>query len=962
MLDSLDRPTRRYGWLVLVCAWLISPGLAQAEIEEIVVTAQKRAESVQDVPIAVSAFDADALDRKQIDTFSDLQFNVPNVSYSKGNFSGSNFSIRGLGTIAVGTSADSGVGVHINDVYVQSPRLFETEYYDIEQLEVLRGPQGTLFGRNATGGAINMKTKRPDLQEFYADAEIQYGNFDHKRIKGAVNIPLGERVAGRIAGIWLDREGYTDNVFTDNDVDDRSQYSFRASLRFEPRDGTTLDLIASVFDEDSSRTRSQKQFCDNDPSGILGCLPTTLQQESTNPLSTLGYLLPSTLISGPALGLFDPIADLNNGNNNPSGARDISAFFDPEYEASEDFYMLELKQDVNEWLDMTFIASYQETEVISEQDYNGTTGADPVLLPAAFSAVFPGAAAFLGTGSGGPLPVSTVDSVRTSLGVPGGDFVNSDLFGAQDTSTAFAEQTSLELRFNSQLDGPFNFMVAASWFEFEAETDYFVRSAGLDYFALIASGPTADPANSFNFLAPGFFNNETPSFELDSWGIFGEGYYDISDTLKLTVGLRYNVDEKSVQDRSLLLNVPAVVDVATGTVTAFGTPVNSIDQLIEAGAAVGAYDADPNVPGNQTFREDSVEFKEWTGRIVLDWLPDVPFTDETLVYASYSRGYKGGGINPAIDTTLFPNTPVTFAPEEIDAFEIGTKNQLWDNRLQANASLFYYDYSGLQISKIVNRTSVNENIDADIWGMEGEFLLAPTENWLFNLNVSYLNTEVGDFETVDPRDPTQGRTDVTLIKDLQASNCVLEFNGQGAASANAALQGTLAANGVPYIPTGAATGIPTTPGVTDSAFSSCAGLAAIAPAFGYGYSDGIVTDVGGNSLPNSPEITVSLGGEYTHFFDGGMTLTGRLDYYWQDDYTARVFERRQDQIESWDVWNAQVTLASADQKWWVRGFIQNLTDEDNITGVYSTDPSSGLFTNAFYIEPRLYGLSFGVAL
>lgn len=956
--------SRRLRWSVgvLLSAWALLPGMAPAEIEEIVVTAQKRAESVQDVPIAVSAFDADALDRKQIDTFSDLQFNVPNVSYSKGNFSGSNFSIRGLGTIAVGTSADSGVGVHVNDVYVQSPRLFETEYYDIEQLEVLRGPQGTLFGRNATGGAINMKTKRPDLGEFYADAEIQYGNFDHKRIKGAVNIPMGERVAGRIAGIWLDREGYTDNVFTNNDVDDRSQYSFRASLRFEPRDGTIIDLIGYTFDEDSSRTRSQKQFCDNDPSGILGCQPTTLEQESTNPLSTLGYLLPSTLISGPALGLFNPLTDLNTTNTNPRGARDISAFFDPEYEASEDFVMLELKQDINEWLDMTFIASYQETEVISEQDYNGTTGADPVLLPAAFSGVFPGAAQFLGTGSGGPIPVSTVSDIRNSLGIPGGDFVTSELFGAQDTSTAFAEQTSAELRFNSQLDGPFNFMVAGSWFEFEGETDYFVRTAGLDYFALLALGPTADPANSFNFLAPGYFNNETPEFTLDSWGIFGEAYYEFSDTLKLTFGLRYNVDEKSVRDRSLLLNVPAVVDVATGTVTAFGTPVTTIDQLIEAGAAVGAFDADPNVAGNQTFREDTVEFKEWTGRIVVDWFPTVDFTDETLVYASYSRGYKGGGINPAIDTTLFPNTPVTFAPEEINAFEVGTKNQLWDNRLQANMSVFYYDYTGLQISKIVNRTSVNENIDADIWGMEGEFLLAPTENWLFNLNVSYLNTEVGDFDTVDPRDPTQGRSDVTLIKDLQASNCVLEFNGQGAASTNAALQGALSANGVPYIPTGAASGLPTTPGVTDSAFSSCAALQAFAPAFGYGYSDGISTDVGGNSLPNSPEITVSLGAEYTHFFAGGMTLTSRLDYYWQDDYSARVFERRQDQIESWDVWNAQVTLASSDQKWWIRGFVQNLTDEDNITGVYSTDPSSGLFTNAFYIEPRLYGVSFGVAL
>lgn len=940
---------------------LLTPPV-NAAIEEIVVTAQKREESLQDVPISVSAFNADQLDRKQIDTFSDLQFNVPNVSYSKGNFSGSNFSIRGLGTVAVGTSADSGVGVHVNDVYLQSPRLFETEYYDIEQLEVLRGPQGTLFGRNATAGAINMKTARPRIGEFTTDLEAQVGNFQHGKIKGAVNIPINDRAAGRIAGIWLDRDGYTDNVFTDNDIDDRSQWSVRASLRLEPTDSTLIDIIGYTFEEDSSRTRSQKQFCDFDPSGILGCLPTTRETDAPNPFSTLGYILPSSLISGP-LGLFNPITDPASPAGNPDDLREVSAFFDPTYEAEEDFVMVEIKQTVNDWLDLTFIGAYQETEVVSEQDYNGTASGQEVGIPAAFAGAFPNAAQFLGIGPGSPVPVSTVGNVNTSIGLASGDFRPSDTFSAQDTSTSFSEQTSFELRFNSQFNGPFNFMLAGSTFEFEGETDYFVRAPGLDYFSIVAGAdaPPA-PAGSFTVVGPGYFNNETPEFELDSWAVFGEGYYDLTETMKLTVGLRYNVDEKYVRDRQLLLNVPIWVDADTGATSVFGTPVNTIDEVIEAGAALGLYDADPNAPGSQVFREDEVEFKEWTGRIVLDWLPQVDFTDETLVYASYSRGYKGGGINPAIDTTLFPGTPEVFEPEDIDAYEIGTKNQLWDNRLQANVSAFYYDYAGLQVSKIVNRTSVNENIDAEIYGMEGEFLLQPNDNWLLNANVSYLNTEIGEFETIDPRDPTQGRQDVTLIKDFEASHCVLAFNGQGPASANAALQGFLASNGVPYVPTGSATGIPTTPGVADSAISSCAGLQAIAPAFGYGYSDGIETSVEGNPLPNSPEFTVSLGAEYTHYFGTGATLSGRVDYYWQDDYSARIFNRELDQVNAWDVWNAQATYTSATGQWWARAFVQNIEDDDEITGIYSTDPSSGLFTNGFFIEPRLYGLSVGVQL
>ena len=269
-----------------------------------------------------------ALDDKQIDTFSDLQFNVPNVSYSKSNFSRSNFAIRGIGTASVSTSADSGVGVHVNDVYLQSPLLFETEYYDIEALEVLRGPAGTLFGRNASGGAINMKIRRADIGRFYGDGEAQLGNFDNRRIKGAINIPLGERVAGRIAGVWLERGGYTENVFTGDDIDGRRQWSMRGSLRFELGDNASLDVVGYTFDEDNSRTRSQKQFCASDPSGIYGCLPTSRETESLNLVSTLGYLLSSSIVLGPTLGVFNPIGAPPAPDSNPDDVRQVSAFSD----------------------------------------------------------------------------------------------------------------------------------------------------------------------------------------------------------------------------------------------------------------------------------------------------------------------------------------------------------------------------------------------------------------------------------------------------------------------------------------------------------------------------------------------------------------------------------------------------------------------------------------------------------
>lgn len=956
--------------LLMVFGLAVAP-IARAAIEEIVVTAQKRAESVQDVPISVSAFDGAALEQRQIDTFSDLQFNVPNVSYSKGNFTGNNFQIRGIGTLLTAASADSGVAMHINDVYLNSPRIFETEYYDMSQVEILRGPQGTLFGRNATGGAVNMKTARPDLEEFYADIEAQVGNFDHRKVKGAVNIPISDRVAGRIAGIYLQREGYSDNLLTGNDIDDRDQWSVRGSLLFDISDSTSLSIIGHVFEEDSSRTRSQKQLCNQDPSAVLGCTPDGIGFDPINAFATAGTLLSSNLLLG-SLGLFDFFNQSLDPSLNPNDLRDVRVRFEPEYEADENFIMAELTHDFNESLTLTAIGAYQDTEVSSRQDYNGTAGeVGATSIPAGFCSGFsPAACTFFGTQDGGPVWVSTVPDPNASLGAiaGGADFDLDPRAAAKDLSLSEAEQWSGELRLTSSFDGPWNFLASIYYLEFESEGDYFVQAAGLDYPAVaLANAPFAGNTDQFLYLAPGYFNSETDAFELESLGIFGEIYFEATENLKFTLGLRYTEDEKFVRDRQLFLNVPVLVDVPSNTTTFLGsdgstTPVTNISELVIAAAAVGDYDADPNTPGGQVYREDDISFEELTGRFVVDWFPQVDFTDETLVYFSYSRGYKGGGINPPIDTTLFPNTPTTFEPEEIDAFEIGAKNTFWDRRAQANFSVFYYDYGGLQIGKIINRTSVNENTDAEIFGTELELLLAPNENWQFNAAFSYLDTELGETATIDPRDPTQGRQDVTLIKDfVDASNCVIEHNGQVPFSQNAAAVATVQGAGAPYIATGSG-GLPATPGVSDSAFSACAAAAAIAPLFGYNYLDSVQTNLKGNQLLQAPELTVSLGAQYTHFFDGGMSLTGRVDYYWQDEFYSTTFNRRQDLIDSWDIWNAQITLTGKDENWFAKLFVQNIEDDDEIVGTYQTDPSSGLFTNAFLIEPRIFGLTVGVSL
>ena len=180
-------------------------------VEELVVTAQRVAESIQDVPIAVTALTDDMLADRQIINPSDLQLNAPNVSFSATNFGGSNFSIRGIGQLVISRSGETGVSSHVNEISVRT-NLNAIEFFDLERIEILRGPQGTLFGRNATGGALNVVTKMPSSDGVEGFADVETGGYNHGRFKAALNLPLTSDIAFRVAGLKLERDGYVENI------------------------------------------------------------------------------------------------------------------------------------------------------------------------------------------------------------------------------------------------------------------------------------------------------------------------------------------------------------------------------------------------------------------------------------------------------------------------------------------------------------------------------------------------------------------------------------------------------------------------------------------------------------------------------------------------------------------------------------------------------------------------------
>ncbi|MEH6568710.1 MAG: TonB-dependent receptor [Halioglobus sp.] len=240
-------------------------------LEEVIVTAEKRATTVQDTPIAVTAFSGEELDRALISKPLDMQFSVPNMLMSKGNFTTANISIRGIGNLAVGAASDSGTGVHFNGVYLNGGRIFETEFYDAERVEVLRGPQGTLYGRNTTAGVVNMITRKQD-EEFGGNINVEAGNYNHVKVKGAIYFPMGD------------------------DVDGRDMFSVRSTTRWAT-DTADATLAINYFEEDSDRMRGSNQQCLRDPAGILGCLPTGPANQSSNSAATISGFLINTFVA-----------------------------------------------------------------------------------------------------------------------------------------------------------------------------------------------------------------------------------------------------------------------------------------------------------------------------------------------------------------------------------------------------------------------------------------------------------------------------------------------------------------------------------------------------------------------------------------------------------------------------------------------------------------------------------------
>jgi len=859
-------------------------------VGEIVVTAQRREQALQDVPVAVSAFSGEGLKEQRIDTGQDLLFAVPNVNFSRANFGGFNFQIRGIGTKLVATSADAAIGVHVNNVPTGASTLADSNFFDVERIEVLRGPQGTQFGRNTTGGLVNIITAKP-TDSFSAAITGELGNYNSQRANGFVNIPLGEKLAFRAAGSYSKRDGFGENIVTNNDIDGRDLWATRLTLAFNPTDTFRSYLMWEHFEEEDNRTQVGKQLCIKDLGRTtVGGVPTTGLGGSTQNYFSQGCALGD--INGKAgLGTINTAATLGGGLGNISGLitgdanvgkfqdpdlRNIESGIDPVYRNKFDGIIFNAAWDITDTMTLSYTGSHTESEGFQQADYNRVT------------------------------PSTTFNSTFLS---PGGFFDDPQVgltnqFRTVQFSIGESKQDFHEFRLQSSFEGQFNFSLGTSYQKTEARTELYVTGNTL---TAVARATNAGIPGCFpDGAAPGcvlvdqgaipdgsggnYFASIT-DYQVESYALFGEASYEFNDELRVTLGLRRTEDHKRAQPYAPNLFIPG---------------------------------------GAGPLAIQRVTFEEYTGRLNLEWTPDLSFTDKSLFYASYARGYKGGGFNPP-QTPGQELFPLAYDPEFINAFEIGSKNTLMGGKMVLNLTGFYYDYKGYQVSQIIQRTAVNTNIDAKIWGAELESIWEPVDNLRFNANIGYLKTELADTEALDLMDLTQGDPNyVTLKNGANFSNCIAP-TAQVAALQTAINLGLAPATTMLGVCSGAV------PGVTPLA--------------------GIPDQLGGNELPNSPELTVSLGAQYRWEFAGGWSATPRIDFYYQASSYARIYNRINDELDAYTNTNISVTFENQDWGVLAQLYVRNVTDEQVITDKYLTDDSSGLYTNIFLSEPRTYGVS-----
>lgn len=714
----------------LVASTLASAAAAQNSntIEELVITAEKREQSLQDVPVAVTAFTSERRDLIGINTVADITNFTPGLQYSSQL---DRISLRGVGRLTNVHGADGAVAIYSDGIYTSSTVEAGKTPLFVDRTEVLRGPQGTLYGRNAIGGAINVLSKRP-TEDWYGEVRANLANYNHYILEGAVSGPTGiDGVTFRLAANREKQtEGWIDNIVPgmpdEGNIIDTMMFEGQLKFEFNDRFSGWVKLSTINWDNGGGGPGSRMTWTKSDTyptyeqvnAGLIlnpgyGCY--------VNP--TTGTPFVTNIVNASPMGCVNPAG---------KDARKIASTV-PYKVALRDTYIF-----ASEWnyrfdtFDVKYVAGGTRYHYYLD----------------------------------GPTPVDFTAPI-TSYTLPGGLVINPRYsYNYQEDKRWFSN----ELNLSSNTDSAFQWLVGAYLYKEAYEQPVYTTMADQPQVKGPFGLPSTFCAQTANTCAPnplGRIYDNNPHLDITSKAVFGQIDWQFTDTWKLTVGLRYSDDHKEGFEEVRVLCFAVASCYAKpelNPVVPGGIPVVDLTQLPTVVSAPAAGTALPAGVSSYTSYDRATGMarrtydQSWsatTGTIGVQWEPD----SDTMAYARYSRGYKAGGFRLGIDTVLgaSPQTDAEFA----DSFEVGLKKNF--SNLQTNMALFRYQYQDAQVPLSVASTSgglaqaqaIFYNVpEAISQGFELETIWQPIDNLQILFNYSYLDAHVTKSNgVIDPADP-----------------------------------------------------------------------------------------------------------------------------------------------------------------------------------------------------------------
>jgi iron complex outermembrane receptor protein len=851
-------------------------------IAELVVTAEKREQNLQDVPVAVSAFTDKTRDIIGIQTIQDMTNFTPGLQYST---STDRITLRGLGRLTNVLSADASVANYADGVYETFAVRAGASTLFLDRVEVLRGPQGTLYGRNAIAGAINEVSKRP-TEDWYGEVRASYGNYDHSNLEFAVSGPINDKVQFRLSGQWEDqREGWIKNTTpglpSEGNVIDTFFLEGQVQVKFTDNFDMWTKFGYNNWQNGAGGPGAQ--------SG--GWSPNIYSANPSTPNHILPNISPGNPVGGNGFNIieFPQFATgINEGFGCSGLATNVVTLGQGCVNAAHDSPWL--KSDPIAYrvrLPNAYTVASQWNYHAPDFDIKYITGGVHYYYHL--------------TGS---VPNGTREAPVTSFTSGATQFYPLESFDYQEHNGFWSH----EINFVSTTKGPLQWIAGAYLFrqhytqpvsteEDTRQTQWF----GALPFGVCLSGTS--PGNGASApsipcpIAMGRRFDNRPDVNDDSWAVYGQVDYKLLQTLTVTGGLRYSHDRKYGQEqvRLLCFALPACLGGIPPEIFAGPLDLTGVTSVV-AGGTGGPLDQIPTgVSGPTSYdpatgfatRHYNATWEQVTGTAKAQWQPD----DDTNLYADYSKGYRSGGFNIGIFTVL------SFLPfsqkETVDAFELGFKRN-WGKTLQTNVAVYYYDYKNLQIpiQQIQNGTLAGASFSQSTTsfynvpksrseGAEFEGIWQPIDNLQLILSYSYNNTRITQGVAEDLVDPDAIQPGAKPLHTL--AQCT---------AGGAAVAGDCVAD-------------PNTVGLPGGGFQR-------------------VQDLSGDSLPNAPHNKVAIAGNYTLRFGDGSSLTGTLSYAWRDKTYGALFTRWYYQAPSWDQWDARAIWQSQNDKYEVLAYIKNI--------------------------------------